>query len=116
MKKMIGAAVLAMFAGVAMAEKQAGIELYPGAKADATVAKQLKEKMHITGTTYRTSDSVTKVADFYRKQKLEEAPGTNNNGAMFMAKGANVSIQNPWMDMDSGKINNDTLISIVPRK
>ena len=115
MKKVIGIALLA-FASTAMADKVAGIDTYPGAKADAAVAKQLKEKMSITGTTYRTSDSVSKVADFYRKLKLEEAPGTNNNGAMFISKGADVSIQNPWMDMDSGKINNDTLISIVPKK
>jgi hypothetical protein len=28
----------------------------------------------------------------------------------------NVTVQNPWLDMKSGKINNDTLISIVKRK
>ena len=80
------------------------------------MAKQLKEKMNINGKTYRTSDPVSKVADFYRKQKLEEAPGTSNTGAMFMQKGANVTIQNPWMDMATGKLNNDTLISIVGKK
>jgi hypothetical protein len=113
MRNAIAAAVFALCAGLAAAESQFGIEVYPGAKPDAEVAKQLKEAMKITGHTYRTPDPVAKVADFYRKQKLEEAPGTSNSGAMFMKKGANVTIQNPWADMKTGKKNNDTLISIV---
>ena len=113
MRKAIAVGIFALCAGVAAAESQFGVEVYPNAKADAEVAKQLKEAMKIDGKTYRTSDPVAKVAEFYRKQKLEEAPGTSNTGAMFMKKGTNVTIQNPWMDMKSGKMNNDTLISIV---
>ena len=114
MRKAIAVGVFALFAGTAVAESQFGIEVYPGAKADAEVAKQLQEAMKIKGKTYRTSDPVAKVAEFYRKQKLEEAPGTSKTGAMFMSKGgANVTIQNPWADMKTGKMNNDTLVSIV---
>ena len=107
------AAAATLVAAPAFAESQLGIEVYPGAKADPEVAKVLKEKMHIAGKTYRTSDSVAKVTEFYRKQKLEEAPGADKEGAMFTSKKANVTIQNPWMDMKSGKLNNDTLITIV---
>ena len=33
--------------------------------------------------------------------------------APLNAMGANVTIQNPWADMKTGKMNNDTLVSIV---
>jgi len=115
MKKAIAVGVFALFAGAAVAESQFGIEVYPAAKADPEVARMIKETMKIEGKTYRTSDPVAKVAEFYRKQKLEEAPGTSKTGAMFMGKGANVTIQNPWADMKTGKMNNDTLVSIVGR-
>lgn len=34
---------------------------------------------------------------------------------MFSGKGVMVTVQNPWMDMDSGKVMQDTLISIVKK-
>jgi hypothetical protein len=113
MRKAIAVAAFALFTGAAVAESQFGIEVYPNAKADPEVARQLKEAMKISAKTYRTSDPVAKVADFYRQQKLDEAPGSSKTGAMFMKKGANLTIQNPWADMKTGKLNNDTLISIV---
>ena len=109
------AAGLLFAAGVA-AEQAHGVQVYPGAKADAAVAKQI-EKMGIKGAaTYRTSDSVKKVAEFYRKQGLKEMPGTSDSGAMFEAKGATLTLQNPYMDMDTNKIVNETLVSIVKDK
>jgi hypothetical protein len=100
----------------AIAEQKHGVEVYPAAKADAKVAKQL-EKMNIKdGGTYRTSDSVAKVAEFYKKQGLKENPGTSATGASFMGKDVMVTIQNPWLDMDNGQKMNDTLISIVRNK
>ena len=116
MKKFITIALFTLMSGAAVAETQHGVEVYPAAKADAAVAKQLKDKMKITGAFYRTSDSVAKVAEFYRKQKLTEGPATSDKGAMFTGKAVTVTIQNPWMDMDSGKIMNDTLVSIVPNR
>lgn len=97
------------------AEQKHGIEVYPGAKADAGVAKQI-EKMGIkNAATYRTGDSVAKVAEFYRKQKLEELPGTSKQGAGFSTKGVMVTIQNPWLNMETNAMMNDTLISIVKK-
>jgi hypothetical protein len=96
------------------AEQVKGVEVYPGAKADPSVAQSLEKKMGIKGaSTYRTSDPVKKVAEFYRKQGLEEMPGADDRGAMFSKGKTNVTIQRPWMDMDSGKLNNDTLVSVV---
>jgi hypothetical protein len=113
MKKVMMAA-LALCAAQALAETKHGIEVYPAAKADADTAKMIKDTMKIDAATYRTSDSVTKVTEYYRKQPgLQESPGADSKGAGFMGKGVMLTIQNPWADMKSGKMNNDTLISIV---
>ena len=114
MRNLIGiglAAVSLSFA--AAAETQHGVTVYPGAKADTEVAAQLKKAMKIDAKTYRTSDSVEKVAQFYRDQKLKQMPGADAQQAGFTGPGVHVTIQNPWMDMKSGKMNNDTLVSIV---
>ena len=114
MKKVIGTGLAALILSLpAAAESQHGVTVYPGAKADAEVAAELKKAMKITAHTYRTSDSVEKVAQFYKTQKLKEMPGADKKQAGFMADGVHVTIQNPWMDLKSGKINNDTLLSIV---
>jgi hypothetical protein len=115
MKRIIAVALFAFVSGSAFAEAQYGVEVYPGAKADEQVAKQVKDKLKITAKTYRTSDPVSKVTDFYRKQNLTEAHASKK-GATFTSKaGATVTIQSPWLDMDSGKMNNDTLVSIVAK-
>jgi len=95
-----------------LAGTQSGIELYPGAKADAAVARMMKATMNLDVMTYRTTDSAEKVAAFYRKQHLQELGGTTKEGAVFTGKGTSVSIQNPWADMMTGKLTSDTLISI----
>ena len=101
----------------ALAEQKHGVEVYPNAKADAKVAKQL-EKMNIKGAgTYRSGDSVAKVTEFYRKQSGLKEVGTGNaQGATFQGKDVMVTIQNPWLDMDTSQKVNDTLISIVGKK
>lgn len=103
-----------LLAAAANAAQQFGVEVYPGAKPDAKVAKSI-EKMGIKNAhTYRTTDAVGKVAEFYRKQKLKEMPGTSNEGAGFSGpNGVTVTVQNPWLDMESGTMMKDTLVSIV---
>ena len=114
MKRTIGIALVTLWVAHAGAESQHGVEVYPAAKADPQVAKMIKDTMKFDASTYRTGDPVAKVADFYRKQpSLKESPGTSKQGAGFMGQGVMVTIQNPWADMKTGKMNNDTLISIV---
>ena len=113
MKRLMMAA-LAFCAVQALAEQKHGIEVYPAAKADPEVAKMIKDTMKIEAATYRTSDSVAKVTEYYRKQAgLKENPGSDAKGSGFMGKGVMLTVQNPWADMKTGKMNNDTLISIV---
>jgi len=97
----------------ANAEQVKGVEVYPGAKADASVGQTLEKKMGIKGVqTFRTADPVKKVAEYYRKQGLKEMPGTDDKGGMFTKGNVNVTIQSPWLEMESGKLMNDTLVSI----
>jgi hypothetical protein len=39
--------------------------------------------------------------------------GESKEGAMFKKGNIDITIQNPWMDMKSGRMMKDTLISIV---
>ena len=41
--------------------------------------------------------------------------GADAVGYAYRRGEGTVTIQNPWMDMDTGKLNNDTLISIVKK-
>ena len=116
MDKSIATGLVALLLSTqALAEAQFGVTVYPGARAEPAVAAQLK-KMKLQGHAYRTTDSVDKVVSFYRTQPLKEGPVTTKNAAMFTGQGVSLTIQNPWMDMDSGKTINDTLISIVKSK
>jgi hypothetical protein len=99
------------------ADESFGVPVYPGAKFDAQATKVLKETIRINGFCYRTDDSVQKVAEFYKHQGLELSGDITKEGALYQTKtGVNVSIQNPWMDMNTGKMIKDTLISIVKLK
>ena len=118
MNKAFGTGLVALLLSTqALAEAQFGVNVYPGARADPAIAAQLKKAMKLEGHTYRTTDSVDKVVSYYRTQQgLKEGPVTNKNGGMFQGKGVTLTIQNPWADMQTGKTNNDTLISIVKDK
>lgn len=113
MKKAAWFAIALVWAAQAGAEQMHGVEVYPNAKNDPAVAKSVAEMGIKNAATYRTSDSVAKVAEFYRKQKLKQE-NISAEGAMFtMGKNVTVTVQNPWMDMKTGAVKNDTLISIV---
>lgn len=95
------------------AEEKFGVKVYDGAKHDASTSKAVSESMSINAVCYRTNDSVAKVVAFYTRQAGIESMGGNNEGAMFKKGNIDITIQNPWMDMKSGKMMKDTLISIV---
>lgn len=117
-------------AGAALDPAQTGIPVYPGAKADAGATTFVRESLGMVGSAYRTGDNVAKVTAFYDKQPgFRKLPGASGEGALFSAGckaefnpylkkemhkcGYQVTIQNPWMDMKSGKLVQDTLITIV---
>jgi len=56
------------------------------------------------------------VVEFYKKQPGLEFMGGGKESAMFKKGDVDITIQNPWMDMKSGKMMTDTLITILSIK
>jgi amino acid permease len=112
------------FAALVFAEEKFGITVYPDAEFDASTTKVVSTMSSMVkgAACYRTKDSVAKVVEFYKKQSGLRNRGVSAQGGMF-TKGSmeecmehgctDVTIQSPWMDTKTGKMNNDTLISIV---
>jgi len=118
MKRIRWAALLVIGLALVLAAGQEikdvfGVQVYPGAKLDEATTKFLTESMGVNGKAFRTADPVAKVAEFYKTQGLNEIMVTEE-GAMFK-KGDDVDItlQNPWQNTQTGKMEKDTLISIV---
>ncbi len=108
-----------------------GIPEYPGSKFDKATTDTLRSSMAVDTAAYRTGDSVQKVAEFYKKQRgLNLMGDVSKESAVFsagckeeyvailkkkMVTGCDlqVGIQNPWMNMKTGKMVSDTLITIT---
>ena len=112
------AAFLVMLAGISLvaAEEKFGVAVYDGAKYDEATTQFLIQAMKVEAYCCRTNDTVAKVIAFYKKQPGLELIDENDKGGMFKKGDVDVTIQNPWMDMKTGKTNTDTLISIVKQK
>ena len=114
MKKHVFAALAALVIGNAAAEQKFGVEVYPGAKPEAGSTEFLKKSLKMNGQAYETGDSVDKVAAFYKKQPgLTQNPNPDAKQAGFSGKGVMVTVQNPWADPKTGKVNTTTLVSVV---
>jgi len=116
-RKIMAFVAVFLFAGfiTAGAEEKFGIPVYDGAKYDASTSKTVSESMSINAACYRTNDPLAKVVEFYKKQPGLEFMGGDKESAMFKKGDVDITIQSPWMDMKSGKMMKDTLISIVKR-
>lgn len=129
MKKKLSFAAIAVcflltFAARVSAEEKFGIAVYPGAEFDAATTKVTSTMSSVIkgAACYRTKDPVAKVVEFYKKQPALRNRGVSKSSGMF-TKGSSeecmengctdVTIQSPWMDLQTGKMNSDTLISIV---
>ena len=111
--------VLALFSvimgGYAGAEEKFGVSIYPGAKYDSATTDFLKQ-MSPESAAYRTGDKVEKVMEFYKKQPGFNFIGGDKEGGLLRKGNFDVTVQSPWMDTKTGKMEKDTLISIVKRK
>lgn len=110
------AVVFLLGAGLVSADEKLGVKVYPGAKPDGAATDFLKQ-MSPQAAAYKTTDSLEKVLEFYKKHSGLRLIGTTKEGGMFR-KGhtIDVTVQNPWMDTKTGKMMNDTLLSIVRHK
>jgi len=112
---------------------KAGIPVYQGAKPDAATTEFVRSSLGVEGAAFRTTDALAKVADFYGKQAgIKPMAEPTKDSAAFLAGckdeyneilkknmsrcGYHVTVQNPWMDMKTGKMVNDTLITIVKQE
>jgi hypothetical protein len=105
--------VLLACAVTAGAAEKFGVKVYDGAKYDASNSKSVSQMMSTDAACYRTNDAAAKVIAFYKKQPGLKYTGGSEQHAMFIKGAVHVTVQNPWMDMKSGKMIKETLISIV---
>ena len=118
MKLNLLVAVVTMYAvlGVANAEERLGVTIYPGAKYDADTSKAVKDMLKTEAACFTTADSIAKVAAFYQQQGLKAVGDVLKEGALFKKGDVDVTIQSPWMNMKTGTMMKDTLVSIVKLK
>ena len=109
------ALLLVTIGGYAGAEEKFGVSIYPGATYDSATAEFLKQ-ISPESAAYRTGDKVEKVIAFYKKQPGLNFIGGDLEGGMFRKGNLDVTVQSPWMDTKTGKMEKDTLISIVKNK
>jgi hypothetical protein len=112
----IAVVVLTLAAGFVAAEEKFGVPVYPGAKYDAETSKAVKDMMKMETACYRTEDPISKVAAFYKEQGLKSIGDVTKEGALLRKGKIDVTIQSPWMNMKTGAMMKDTLISIVKNK
>lgn len=110
---MLFAVALFVAGSTSSAGEKFGVKVYDGARFDSSTSKTISDAMSIKAACYRTNDGVAKVVEFYKKQPGLQFMGGDKEGAMFKKKNIDITVQNPWMDMTSGKMIKDTLISIV---
>lgn len=112
----IAATVIALVAAALAAEERFGVKVYEGAKLDKEASAQVSEAFSVEAFCYRTADGLAKVVAFYRKEPGLEFMGESKEGAMFKKGDVDVTIQNPWMNMQTGQLTKETLIAIVRKK
>jgi hypothetical protein len=106
-------ALLALAIVLSAAEEKFGVKVYEGAKPDKETSEAVSQTMSVEAFCYRTTDSVDKVITFYKKEPGLEFLGGDKQNGMFKKGDVDVTIQNPWMNMKTGQLTKDTLISIV---
>jgi hypothetical protein len=95
------------------AEDKFGVKVYAGAKLDKDTSTWISESFSSEAFCYRTSDSVEKVVEFYKKEPGMNFVGSTKEGGMFKKDKIDITIQSPWQDMKTGQLMKDTFISIV---
>lgn len=134
MKKAVLMTVLLMLILAVMdlgAEERFGLEVYKGAKYEES-ASDFLQKSGMNAFCYRTGDKMAAVIDFYKEKEGLYLISEDDSSALFrrcageeynkifdrmMPRDCNldVTVQSPWMNMKTQKINNDTLISIAEK-
>jgi len=98
-----------------LCEERFGVPVYPGATYDAAISDFEVKNLHVEAACFRTKDPLAKVADFYKGQKQVKSVSLpdQQNAMVRFNNGADVTLQSPSMNMSTGTMMQDTLISIV---
>jgi hypothetical protein len=113
------------------AEERFGMEVYTGAEYEESASEFLQES-GANAFCYRTGDKMAAVIDFYKGKEGLYLISEDDSSAFFrrcageeynkifdrmMPKDCDldITVQSPWMNMKTEKINNDTLISFTER-
>lgn len=113
-KILAAAAVVALSpASEARGEEKHGVAVYPGAKLDAAATDVVRQMTKNDAGCYRTADPVAKVTAFYRKQPGVSVTHEDAETSLSKKGAVDITVQRPWMDLKTGTMNQDTLISIV---
>ncbi len=123
----LSAALFFAAASTVSAEEKFGVKVYPGAEYEAS-ATEFVRGMATSGEAYcyRTDDGVLELAEFYKqKPGLALIAPATEEGAFFNRRcqdnpdcgpDIDLTIQSPWMDMETQEMNHDSLICIVNRE
>lgn len=113
------------------AEERFGLEVYKGAKYEES-ASEFLQQTGIKAFCYRTNDELAAVIAFFKGNEGLYLISEDDSGAFFRRCAGeaynkifdrmvprdcdlDITIQSPWMNMKTQKINSDTLISITER-
>jgi hypothetical protein len=111
----LAAALLALVAAALLAEEKFGVKVYEGAKLDKETSAKVSEAFSVEAFCYRTSDSLEKVVAFYKKEPGMEFMDGSKEAAMLKKGDVDVTIQNPFMNMQTGQLTKETLITIAKK-
>jgi hypothetical protein len=113
------AVVASCVADQAGAESVAGIQLYPGASSSNVEGSEnfIKSSGYRTAVCRHTTDSLDKVVAFYRNDKQLSPMGepSKDNAGFSNKGGASMSINSPWMNMQTFQMTNGTMICIASK-
>jgi hypothetical protein len=109
--------------------EESGIPLYPGAVHDAETESFLRDNMGLHASVYQSDDNVTEISSFFEDSGLKRIHADKEGVLLkrcaeeynpYLKKtmstsdcDVEITIQSPWMDMKTGKLKKNTLISIV---
>jgi hypothetical protein len=101
------------------AESVAGIQLYPGASSSNVEGSEnfIKSSGYRTVVCRHTTDSLDKVVAFYRNDKQLSPMGepSKDNAGFSNKAGASMSINSPWINMQTFQMTNGTMICIASK-
>ena len=117
--------------GTTFNPEEIGITVYPGAAYDEETTRFLRQTMACNGAAYQSNENARTIAEFYGRTGFKIIHSDDKEVLLkrckeeyneFLKKtistgecDVEITLQNPWKNMNTGKLIQNTLISIVNR-